>query len=446
MFPKRLYITVLSGLIIIAGSLLAIQFAKGYRPSREGTVKGTGLLAANSFPNGAQVFINGELATATDNTVNKDPGEYQVEIRKDGFHPWQKNLRIEKELVTQTNALLLPVAPSLSPLSFNGVSGVHPSPDGQRLAFVVASASATTKNGVYILDLSDTLLSLQKGPKQIIKVSNASEARELAQAAFLWAPDNSSIMIKANGRTFLADPDQLQSRSELSDTTPAADTLLAEWTEEFEKRRGIKLRKFPLRIQEIATSSASSYYISPDENMILYTATASASLPDRLLETEIQAASTQPQSRTIRTGATYVYDLREDRNFEIGYDARLTAPSPTSSPLPMRKNGTGAKSKTPTVAQTEPTLRDSMRELSLAYSPSLIAGWQWHPDSRHVMGIEGNSVVIKEYDAQNAVAVYAGPRGSDFTYPWSNGSKLVILANFTPDANAAPNLYAVSLK
>lgn len=445
MFPKRLYITLLSGLIIIAGSLLAIQFAKGYRPSREGTVKGTGLLAANSFPNGAQVFINGELATATDNTLNKDPGEYQVEIRKDGFHPWQKTLRIEKELVTQTNALLLPVAPSLSPLSFNGVAGVHPSPDGQRLAFVVASASATTKNGVYILDLSDTLLSLQKGPKQIIKVSNASEARELAQAAFLWAPDNSSIMIKANGRTVLADPDKLQSRSELTDATSTADTLLSEWAEEFEKRRVIKLRNFPSRIQEIATSSASSYYISPDENMILYTATASASLSDRLLESEVQASSTQPQTRTVRPGATYVYDLREDRNFEIAFNPKLAAPTATT-PLPMRKNGSTVKTKTPTVVQTEPTLRDAMRELTLAYSPSLIAGWQWHPDSRHVVGIEGNSVVIKEYDAQNAVSVYAGPRGSDFTYPWPNGSKLVILANFTPDANAAPNLYAVSLK
>jgi len=445
MFPKRLYITLLSGFIIIAGSLVAIQFAKGYRPSREGTVKGTGLLAANSFPNGAQVFINGELATATDNTLNKDPGEYQVEIRKDGFHPWQKTLRIEKELVTQTNALLLPVAPSLSPLSFNGVAGAHPSPDGQRLAFIVASASATTKNGVYILDLSDTLLSLQKGPKQIIKVSNASEARELAQAAFLWAPDNSAIMIKANGRTVLADPDKLQSRSELTDATNTADTLISEWTEEYEKRRVIKLRNFPSRIQEIATSSASSYYISPDENMILYTATASATLSDRLLESEVQASSTQPQTRTIRPGATYVYDLREDRNFEIAFHPKLAAPTP-ATPLPLRKNGSMAKTRTPAVVQTEPTLRDAMRELSLAYSPSLIAGWQWHPDSRHVVGIEGNSVVIKEYDAQNAVAVYAGPRGSDFTYPWPNGSKLVILANFTPDAKAAPNLYAVSLK
>ena len=445
MVPKRLIITFLSGTAIVVVSVAAIQFAKGYRPGTQGTVKGTGLLAANSFPNGAQVFLNGELATATDNTLNKDPGEYTVEIKKDGFHTWSKKIRIEKELVVQTNALLLPTAPSLSPLSFNGALNITPSPDGQRIAFTVASASSAIKNGVYTLDLSDTLLSLQKGPKQIIKVSNASEARDLARAEILWAPDNSSILLKIDGKSYLADPDKLQARAELEDTTGKLDALLAEWKEDFFKRRANKLKKFPLDLQQIASASASSFYISPDENLLLYTASASARLPDKLLTQDVKAASTQPQERTLVNGRTYVYDLREDRNFLVGVDPESVA-SPAPTPKSTKTSRLAPKA-VQAVAQPAPQRSLTMiEELNKAYSPAIRGGWQWYPDSRHLLGLEQGSVVIKEYDNQNAVAVYAGPRSTDFVYPWPNGSKIIILANFTPDPTATPNLYAVSLK
>lgn len=448
MFPKRFYITLISGLLIITGSLLAIQFAKGYRPSREGTVKGTGLLAANSFPNGAQVFVNGELATATDNTLNKDPGEYVIEIKKDGFHTWKKTLKIEKELVAQTNALLFPTAPSLSPLSFNGVLNLTPSPDGQRLAFAVASASSTTKNGIYILDLSDTLLSLQKGPKQIIRVSNTSESRDLTNATMLWAPDNSTILLKLDGKTYLANPDKLQSRAELTDISSKVDSVLAEWKDEFFKRRANKLRKFPLEVQQIASNSASSYYISPDENMLLYTASANAVLPENLLTSEVKAASTQAQDRALQPGNTYVYDMREDRNFLIGAGSESAMPTPSPSIMPTAKKKSSRTSAVEILppAKPLPEAQDVIVELRTAYSPAATGNWQWYPDSRHVLGVESNTVIIKEYDAQNAIPVYAGPRVSTFVYPWPNGSKLIILANFTPDPSAAPNLYAVSLK
>src|SRR3989339_1043694 len=141
MISKRVFLTFLSACIILGGTYLVIQLAKGYRPSRQGVVKGTGLLAANSFPNGAQVFLNGKLTTATDNTLNMEPGEYEIEIKKDGYASWKKLMHIEKELVTQTNATLFPIAPSLTPLTLTGSMNISPSPDGQKIAFYVASAS-----------------------------------------------------------------------------------------------------------------------------------------------------------------------------------------------------------------------------------------------------------------------------------------------------------------
>ena len=117
MLSKRLLLPLLGEIIIISGTFLAIKFAKGYRPdlTNPRVLKGTGLLVANSFPSGAQVFLNGQLTSATDDTLNLPPGEYQIEIRKEGFSPWSKTLKLEAELVTQTNASLFPTVPSLSP-------------------------------------------------------------------------------------------------------------------------------------------------------------------------------------------------------------------------------------------------------------------------------------------------------------------------------------------
>ena len=50
---NRLIIFLLTGIFIGIGTFLMIRYAQGYRPTKQGTIKGTGLLAANSFPTGA---------------------------------------------------------------------------------------------------------------------------------------------------------------------------------------------------------------------------------------------------------------------------------------------------------------------------------------------------------------------------------------------------------
>src|SRR5690606_11476637 len=78
--------TLFSAFVIILGTLIAIQYAKGnFRFTKSGFTPEAGLLNANSFPTGAEVYVDGELITATDNTVYLDPGEYLVEVRKEGY-------------------------------------------------------------------------------------------------------------------------------------------------------------------------------------------------------------------------------------------------------------------------------------------------------------------------------------------------------------------------
>jgi hypothetical protein len=153
---KKLLLTLASLILIGLGTYIAIKFAQGYRPNfKNGTVQGTGLLVANSTPTGAQVFLNGKLTTATDDTLNLPPGSYQVDIKKDGFTTWTKTLQLQPELVTQTNATLFPSVPNLKPLTFTGAKNLLPSPDGQKIAYLVEAASTDSKNGLWILDLTD---------------------------------------------------------------------------------------------------------------------------------------------------------------------------------------------------------------------------------------------------------------------------------------------------
>ena len=165
-FNRKTIYTFVSAAIILVCSAVAIQYAKGnLRVTDEGFVQGTGLLAANSFPTGAEVHIDDKLVTASDDTIYLEPGHYDIEIIKDGYAPWKKRVMIEKELVTQTNAQLFPLAPSLSTLTFSGVTNLQPSPDGEKIVYYSASASAQKKNGLYVLDLTSysNNLSFSKG-------------------------------------------------------------------------------------------------------------------------------------------------------------------------------------------------------------------------------------------------------------------------------------------
>ena len=140
MEKARVLIMISTLLIIGSVGTLAILYAKGYRfgfQENQVTISSRGLLVTNSDPSGAQVFIDGELKTATNNTLSLPPKKYLVEIKKEGFIPWQKEIIIEKEIVSQIEAFLVPLAPSLTALTFSGVVTPVISPDFSKIVYIV---------------------------------------------------------------------------------------------------------------------------------------------------------------------------------------------------------------------------------------------------------------------------------------------------------------------
>ena len=91
---KKVALTSLVLGLLILVTIGVVLYGRGYRFSFDNgraDLAGTGLLVATSSPDGAQVFINDHLTTATDNTINLSPGEYNVRIVKKDFFHGRKN-------------------------------------------------------------------------------------------------------------------------------------------------------------------------------------------------------------------------------------------------------------------------------------------------------------------------------------------------------------------
>lgn len=91
------------------------------------------------WPEGVQVFIDGKFKKKTgllSNSVyinNLTPKEYKIEIKKEGFQTWQKNLEIKDNWVTTSdNVILIPENPKIVNLS-QKVGDFFFSPDQRKL-------------------------------------------------------------------------------------------------------------------------------------------------------------------------------------------------------------------------------------------------------------------------------------------------------------------------
>jgi len=76
----------------------------------------TGGLYLASTPKKSKAYLNNELKAKETPAFIKRllPRDYQVRVIKEGYHPWQKKLRVESKLVTEArNILLIPEQPSL---------------------------------------------------------------------------------------------------------------------------------------------------------------------------------------------------------------------------------------------------------------------------------------------------------------------------------------------
>jgi WD40 repeat protein len=391
----------LSTLIIVAiVGIFVSYYARGFRLNFKALTKGViqfqpnGILVIKSEPDGASVFVNGELRTATNATISLSPGTYDVEVKKDGFFTWYKRIVIEKEIVTQANVSLFKNVPSLSPITFAGAANPVASSDGTKIAFAVLPAKNVTndKLGLWTIDTFSLPLGFSNGPKRITD-------GDLTNATYQFSPDGRQIMISVSNSIFVLDSGSFTSQDQRINVAARKESILLGWKKEEAAKNASLTRNLPPSLTDILSRKSSDISFSPDEQMILYTASASGTLPENLIK-PLPGASTQVQERNIQIGHTYVYDIKEDRNFLIT-DAEVNS-------------------------------SDS-------------AALRWMPSSRHLLFAQEGQVAILDYDGTNRQIVYSGSYLTPYAFPFTNATKLLILTNLGA-AVSTPNLYTLTVK
>lgn len=396
---KSLIIVLSVFLFVILGTYLVTLLARGYRPNFQTqtglTLKATGLLSVTSKPKSASVYINDRLITATDDTVNLPPDEYQVKIVKDGYIPWQKTVQIKKEIVFQTDAQLFRSAPDLSPVTLSGAISPVISPDNNKIIYSVASASATLDNGLYIIELASNPLSLNKNtPRQI--VPNIS-GFDWSKANFVFSPNSRQVLatFKNQNTNYLINLDSPINLRTLPEVTAKLSIIQNEWQNQEDEMVQIKLERLPKDLRSIvSTSSANLISFSSADDKVLYLANQDYTLPQELL-TPPPAQSTQTQHRSILKNHYYVYDLKDDTNFLIGKSA------PQFNPF-------------------------------------------WLPDSTNLVYTENQSIKAMDYDATNKVILFTGTFNPNQVFPWTDGTKIITLTSAY--SGATENLYAITVR
>ncbi len=399
---RNILISIVTVCIIIGASIAVIAYGRGYRLDVTGkSLSSTGLLVATSDPTGAQIIVDGKVKSATNATVNLRPGWYTVTIVKEGYQPWEKRIRVQGEVVSRADAYLFPSNPSLSAVTMSGVTTPEVAPDGSKLAYIVPVQRENNNNyltsrfGIWVLDLTDKPLGLNRDARQIAKTLTL----DWSKAKLAWSPDSKQLLVTLTNPATKLNSYYLLEADKLNDPPSAVTnitSLARDWrdiktTKDKEKLAGLKED-----LLAVATGSMKIVNFSPDETKILYEATNSATIT-QIIKPPLIGTNPTAEVRTLKPGNIYVYDIKEDRNYLVG----------------------------------------EMKNL-----PDL----QWLPNSKHLLLVEKDKIEVMEFDATNRKTVYAGPFWDGFVVPWTTGTKLLILTNLNPSASAINNLYAVNLR
>jgi len=404
--------------LILIASAAVIGYGRGYRINfKKTSLTPTGLLSVTSDPVGSQVYVEGKLKTATNNSINLEPNWYTIRMTKEGYLPWEKKLRVQGEVVSRADAYLFPTNPSLSPLTTIGIESPVLSTDGTKIAYRVPARhldGASKKEGLWVYELAEGPLGRNRDPQQ---VATLDPMFDFTTATITWSPDSTQLLVIAkSGAAKLYRTGRLDN---FQDASITYRQTLKEWLEEATTRERQKLAGFSQPIIDIATTSAKIVAFSPDETKMLYEATAAATIP-QVIDPPLLGTNATPESRTTEPGKLYVYDSREDKNYFI--EDRKT----------LRQEDSKKKA-------TKPILSSN----SLPVSPSLIS---WLPTNRHLVLALPGKIDIMEYDRTNWITVYSGPFVEGFLVPWPGGSRLVILTSLNQSATNLPNLYTVNLR
>lgn len=270
-FKKLGYVETLLTFIILGGiTALLYLYTSGYRLDRndEGVIdiEKTGMIGIKSVPDGASVYLDGKIRTATDDTISGvAPGIHNVKIVKKGFLEWTKEIEVFEQLVTDITAILVTQSTRLEPLTNTGAKFPSMSPSLSKLAYF---SSDEEKPGIWVIPLTGVNIGLFR-TNPTIAIQDTRYTTYSNGEEIVWSPDEKNLLVRLPNNTwYLVDLD-----NNTAQTTLKSEEILGEWKENLKKKREDFINNsmfiVPENIIQLALSEKA--YWAPDEKKFLFT-------------------------------------------------------------------------------------------------------------------------------------------------------------------------------
>jgi hypothetical protein len=253
--------------IIFGMTTVLYLYTQGYRLDKKtGTnieLTKTGMVSAKSIPEGATVYFDGQLATATNDTISGvTPGKHTLKIVKKGFVEWTKEIEVYEELVTDITAILVSQSPRLEPLTNTGAKSPTISNNMDKIAFVTSDAE---KPGIWVIQVGGPSFNIFR-PDAKASLVDTKFVRYSAADSLSWSPDDKNILVKgANDVYYFADLDK-----GVAETTATPKLTTDDWNSKLEIKRNDFVNKIDIPEEMKQTALSAQALWAPDQKKFLY--------------------------------------------------------------------------------------------------------------------------------------------------------------------------------
>jgi len=205
---------------------IIILYSLGYRIDfRTKKIVQPGILFLKVWPKNVEIYLNKKLEKKTDiffgTALIKDltPKKYEVEIKKDNFQTWKKELEIKKGLATEAkNILLVPQKINFTSLGKN-TEDFFLSPDGKILITKELTNNDDNSKNESNNDWSLKIFELNKNIKSHLFEKKQISKEEFEISFLKFSPDNKKILLKT--KIFLKDKNKSLSNDAKKDSSYA---------------------------------------------------------------------------------------------------------------------------------------------------------------------------------------------------------------------------------
>lgn len=258
---------ILTTLAVLLASGFLYLYTAGYRLEKKMEkpvdLSITGMINAKSIPEGAAVYLDGKMVTATNSSIGGvTPGKYQLKIVKNGFVTWEKTIEVLPELVTDITAILVSKTPRIEPLTQTGARNPVISPSLNAIAFF---SQDKEKPGVRVLPLTSGRLNIfSSNPTSILEDTpyiKFSEGQNI-----IWSPDEKQLLIKEQEDSYYL----VDLETKMAKSATNWHVVKSEWEKQLLEKKRALLEKAELdeNVKNNAINQMALW--SPDGKKFLY--------------------------------------------------------------------------------------------------------------------------------------------------------------------------------